>query len=118
MPKYLKGLPTPILVPASMYNMEIIVDSISITLPVKGKYSELYPDYNTNDSDDEFNCVTKNDDGVFVINFNSLVSLMFAESKYPRLEDGTFFPIGDISVDMNNNTLEILGAILKFEEVI
>ena len=116
MSNYIEGLPTPMLIPASMYKMKVVVDKIVVAVPIKGIFSELFPDYAT--TIDKFECVVDKGDGSLVVDFNVVVNLMFATSKYPNLDNDNFFPIGNVEINMEENLLTITGAILNFEEVL
>ena len=109
----IKGLPTTILIPASMYDLEVLESNIRLEVPIDGKFSEMYPDFDTNK--DEFMCVGLLEDNHSVfIDFHTVVDVLFAEAKYPRLDSDTFFSIGAIFIDNDNRKLIISGNILKF----
>ena len=109
----IKGLPAALFIPAAMYDMEVIVSDVSITIPAKGEYSKEFPDYITDKK--EFKCVLQGLNG-FYIDYNTVIEVLFASSQYPDMESNTFFSMSGIGFADSENTITIVGNILKFDD--
>lgn len=112
----IKGQPGLVILPAKMYEMKTIVSSHTFSIPMSGKFSELYPDFfeltNKNTDTDAFEVVFTHGDKDCVASV-AIVEVLFAAKKYPSLEDNQFFSISTVVVDKKNNLLHIIGSILE-----
>ena len=114
--KTFKAMPGLVLLPIHVYTLKTIVETYTISVPITGKFSELYPDF--------FELTKKNEDtDTFKLFFSAenlgyllpvdIVELLFATCSYPKLESDEIFSIGEIVIDENDSMLHITGAILK-----
>ncbi len=115
MAEKIKGLPVALMIPATMYDLIIIEKDINIDIPISGKYEELFPDFTT--EHDEFNCMgTLDDSDTVFVDMHTITNVLFASSKYPKLESDTFFTITAFLLNKETHTLTIVGSILKFDD--
>lgn len=112
----IKGQPGIVILPAKMYTMKTIVKSHVFSIPMVGKFSELYPDFyeltGKSTETDDFKVVF-DFDGKLCIASVAAVEVLFAAEKYPALEDNQVFSISDFVMDEKNNVLHITGAVLE-----
>lgn len=115
--KIFKGMPGLVLLPSHMYNLKIIVENCRFSVPISGKFSELYPDFfkvaEKNEDTDEFKVVLDTDFGKHLSSVD-LIEVLFADSKYPALEDNQVFAIIAISLNDSKNMLYITGTVFEF----
>lgn len=110
----IKGLPVAMFIPATMYDLEIIVPTVEITIPASGKYEDMFPDFSTDKI--SFNCIDTTVDQYITIDYNTVVEVCFAASKYPRMDSDTFLSVAYCIYDKELNTITLSGSILKFCE--
>jgi len=113
MEEKIQGLPTALMIPATMYDLVVIHENIRIDIPISGNYKELYPDFKTDN--DDFNCVgTLGDDDEVVIDMYTITNVLFAEVKYPKLDSDSFFSISALVLNKEEHTLTLIGNVMKF----
>lgn len=115
--KVFKGLPGLVLLPSHMYNLKTVVEKCNFSVPVSGRFSELYPDFfeatKKNEETDRFEVVLTGDTSRHILSV-SLVELLFASKAYPALEDNQVFAVGTLTIDDDNNVLYVAGTVLEF----
>jgi hypothetical protein len=111
-----KGQPGLVILPARTYTMKTIANSYTASIPISGKFSELYPDFfeltNKNEDTDVFESVFTNG-GRDCIASVSIVELLFAANKYPDLKENQIFSIRVIAIDKSNNLLHVTGSVFE-----
>ena len=109
-----KGMPGLVLLPSHMYKFEIVTNDCLLSVPISGKFSEMYPDFfkeaKKNETTDKFEVVSDKS-GIKYLFSTSLIEVLFADSKYPALENDEIFAIG--SMFLSEEILYINGAVLK-----
>jgi hypothetical protein len=104
------GTPTSVLLPARRYRFSVCPETYSITIPRSGNFksfdSKLFP------KDEEFEVLSYNEDqDKFFVNISGISKILFAASKYPKLEDTqAFAPIG---MFVAKDEVEIVGNIIE-----
>lgn len=99
------GTPTIALLPARNYYFKVY-GKHKITIPRKGTYHELAPDF-FSESDGEFNLL---DEKNAVMYLPALSKILFATAQYPDLKDGELF--APIALKFNADTVDIYGQII------
>lgn len=116
--KVFKGLPGLVLLPSHMYNLKIAVENYNFSVPVSGKFSEVYPDFyetaKKNKETDYFEVAVSTDAGVTHLLSVAMIELLFASKAYPDLKDNQVFAIGTITLDNDKNVLYVVGTVLEF----
>lgn len=103
------GLPTLCLLP--LRNAEFtVVEEIKITIPRKGKYSELSSEL-FKDEDGEFNLL---DEDVFYL--PAITKVLLATGNYPNLKGNQLFT--PAVVIFNDDSVEIQGSVLEIIKII
>jgi len=105
------GTPTMMLLPARNYKFKVYKEDHVINIPRKGTYVDFDDEQYTNE-DGEFDILTEKD-GEFVLYTPSITKVLFAASKYPKLDDGfafvvTAFVVKEDSVDVIGNLIEMM----------
>ena len=112
----IKGQPGMVILPARNYTMKTVISSHTFSIPILGKFSELYPDFselvNKSPETDVFETVFYVDDKNCVASV-AVVEVLFAAKEYPELADNQVFSIGSTIIDRKNNVLHITGAVLE-----
>lgn len=112
----IKGQPGLAILPARTYTMKNIVSSHTFSIPVVGKFSELYPDFfemtKKVPETDVFETVFYVDEKSCLASV-AVVEVLFAAKKYPDLKDNQIFSISTVVVDKKNNLLHIIGSVLE-----
>lgn len=115
----IKGQPGLVFLPSRQHSFKEVVASRVISIPMSGKFSELYPDFvelTKRDSDiDDFVTVLQKESRNQIMSVN-VIEVMFAAKKYPDLKDNQIFSISLINFDNKDNTLYIIGDVLEFVE--
>ena len=115
--KIFKGMPGLVLLPSHMYNLKTVVEKYSFSIPISGKFSELYPDFfkiaEKDEDTDEFKVVFDENNEKHLSSV-VLVEALFASSKYVALGDNQIFAIALISLSDTKNMLQITGSVLEF----
>jgi len=113
----IKGQPGFVILPVKQYEMKIVVSSYTFSIPILGKFSELYPDFfelaKKTSETDVFETVFYVDDKACVASVAAM-EVLFAAKKYPNLSDNQVFSIGSTVIDKKNNLLHIIGSVLEF----
>jgi hypothetical protein len=104
------GVPGTMLLPAREYKFKVFHGNVVITIPRKGAYIDLDPDFFT-DKDGSFHFLEK--DTFFL---PSLTKVLFACNKYPDLKDNQAFVIVGLRV-VDDVVIEIIGNVIEFLEV-
>ena len=110
------GTPTLLLLPPKRFSFLVDTQYHSFTIPRKGKYVDLDPNFFT-DKDGEFDILADvESDGVSrqVLYLPSITKVLFAVSKYPYLnDDEVFVPallvFEDDNVTISGNVLKMLS---------
>lgn len=112
----IKGQPGFVMLPAKQYEMKVVVSSHTFSIPILGKFSELYLDFfelaKKTPETDVFETVFYADDKSCVASV-AIIEVLFAAEKYPELSDNQVFSIGSIIIDKKNNLLHITGSVLE-----
>lgn len=101
------GVPSMVMMPARPYTFELNEGMFLITLPRKGKYVDLDPEFFDTNSG-EFNILDENN----TLFLPSIIKVLFACKKYPDLtDDQVFVPI---SLKFKNDEVDIIGQVVRF----
>ncbi|HLD90900.1 MAG TPA: hypothetical protein VI911_07810 [Patescibacteria group bacterium] len=100
------GTPTIALLPARNYYFKVY-GKHKITIPRKGSYYELAPDF-FSESDGEFNLL---DEKNAVMYLPAISKVLFATAQYPDLKEGELF--APIALKFNESTVDIYGQIIS-----
>ena len=121
--KFIKGQPGLVLLPARSYSLKQVVKPYIISIPISGKFSELYPDFvelieKHAHSDDFVVALQKESEArkEVILSSIAIIEILFAAKKYPALNDNQIFSIVSITFDSKDNILHIVGGILEFVE--
>jgi hypothetical protein len=112
----IKGQPGLVILPARGYTMKTVVSSHTFSIPIVGKFSELYPDF--------FELTKKSSEldlfeTVFYVDGNpclasiAIIEVLFAASLYPELKDNQIFSISSVVANKKTNLLHIIGSVLE-----
>ena len=105
------GTPTALMLPARNYKFKVFSETHTITVPVKGKYSDLAPDLFV-DKDDEFDFLQcSEEDESFTFFIPALSKVLFATGQYPDMKDSQAFT--PISVTVKGDEVEIVGNLIE-----
>jgi hypothetical protein len=111
-----KGQPGLVMLPARMYEMKTVVSSHTFSIPIAGKFSELYPDFFEMTKKvpemDVFETVFYVDEKSCLASV-AIVEVLFAAKKYPDLKDNQVFSISTVVADKKNNLLHIIGTVFE-----
>jgi len=117
--KIIKGQPGLVLLPSRLHSFKEVVASCVISIPMSGKFSELYPEFveltKRNSAIDDFVVVLQAENCNQLMSV-ALIEVMFASKQYPDLKDNQIFSVSLISFDNKDNTLHIVGDVLEFME--
>jgi hypothetical protein len=115
----IKGQPGLVLLPSRVHSFKEIVTSHVVSIPMSGKFSELYPDFveltKRNSDIDGFVTVLKKEECNQLMSV-AIIEVMFASKQYPDLKDSQIFSISLINFDNKTNTLHVMGDVLEFME--
>ena len=111
----IKGLPVALFIPATMYDLEVVVRDVVMRIPASGRYKEMYPDFEADK--DKFECLAITESGNMIIDYNTLTEVLFASTQYPKLDSDTFFSMTCVIYEKESNEVVIYGNIMKFENV-
>lgn len=116
-PPTFKGMPGLVFLPSHMYNFKTIAENCRFSVPLSGRFSEMYPDFfevaGKNEDTDTFKVVFDKGGGKHLSSVD-LIEALFADSKYPALEDNQIFAIVAISLSDTKERLYITGTVLEF----
>lgn len=112
-----KGMPGLVFLPSHMYNFKTVAENCHFSVPFSGKFSELYPDFfevaEKDKYTDDFEVVFDKDGGRHLSSVD-LIEALFADSKYPALDDNQIFAITTLSLSDTKKRLYITGTVLEF----
>lgn len=86
---YAKGVPSMVLLPAKNYVFKVNEDKFMATIPRKGKYHDLDPEFFPEDSG-EFNILDTKNGALYI---PSIIKVLFATKQYPDLKFNQFIAI-------------------------
>jgi hypothetical protein len=98
------AMPTLAMLPANNYKIHIGIDSFSMTVPCKGTYLELDPDF-FSEEDGKFAIFENN-----VLSVSTITKVLFGLKSYPDLADNQLFC--PIKFEIDKNTITITGRIV------
>ncbi len=101
------GTPTMVMMPARNYRFKIVKEEHKITIPRKGKYFDLDPEFFTEESG-EFNIF---DGRSKVLYMPAISKVLFGVKSYPDLESAQLF--APIALKFNKDNIEITGQVLE-----
>jgi len=105
------GIPTLALLPPKNYNFKVYESKYKFTIPLKGTYKELDPEFFSQE-EGSFEIVSKDKNTIHV---NEITKVLFAKHSYPDLKENQLFcPISFVVKDDN---LEIYGQVLNMINV-
>lgn len=100
------GTPTMVLLPARNYKFMVTEEEFVITIPKKGSYHDIDPDFFSED-EGEFNLY----DGRSKVMFIPAISkVLFAAKKYPSLEANQLF--APIALKFKKDKVDIIGQVI------
>lgn len=104
------GTPTSVLLPARRYRFSVCPDTYSITIPRSGKFEDF--DSKLFSKDDAFEVMAYDEEhDSYFVNLSVISKILFAASKYPKLEDThAFAPIGLV---ITKDSVEIVGNVIE-----
>jgi hypothetical protein len=112
----IKGQPGLAILPARNYTMRTVVSSHTFSIPIVGKFSELYPDFfeltKKLDELDLFETVFYVDDNPCLASI-AVIEVLFAAELYPELKDNQIFSISTFVANKKTNLLHIIGSVLE-----
>ena len=115
----IKGQPGLVFLPSRSHSFKEVVASCVISIPMSGKFSELYPEFveltKRNSDIDDFVTVLQEENRNQLMSV-AIIEVMFASKQYPDLKDNQIFSISLIRFDNETNTLHIVGDVLEFME--
>jgi hypothetical protein len=100
------GTPTMVLLPARNYRFEVSEEEFVITVPKKGSYHDVDPDF-FSEEEGEFNLY---DGRSKVMYIPAISKVLFATKKYPSLESNQLF--APIALKFKRDKVDIIGQIL------
>ena len=101
------GTPVMALFPARRYNFRVSKTEYTITIPRKGNYHEMAPDF-FKEQDGDF-MIFDEENAVFYL--PAITKVLFAADKYPALENNQLF--APIALLVNDETIDIVGQIVE-----
>ena len=105
------GTPTAVLLPARNYKFKVYQEDYVITIPRKGKYTDLDADMFSED-DGEFNFMSyDNSKKQHTIYIPALSKILFATSQYPQMADNQAFT--PIALIIKKDTVDIVGNLIE-----
>ena len=115
----IKGMPGMVLLPLRAYALKTLVSSYTFSIPMSGRFSELYPDFfesaGKTEETDCFSIVVDIEDNKQVLPVE-IMEIMFASGKYPELTSNQVFSIGNIIINDKDNVLQLNGTLFEFVE--
>lgn len=101
------GTPTMVMMPARNYRFKIIKDKHKITIPRKGKYVDLDPEFFKEDSE-KFDILDSKKNTLYI---PAISKVLFGVRCYPNLKPTQLF--APISLNFKKDKIEIVGQILE-----
>lgn len=100
------GTPTMVLLPARNYKFSVTEKEFTITIPKKGNYHDVDPDFFSED-DGDFNLY---DGRSKVMYIPAISKVLFAAKKYPVLDVNQLF--APIALKFKKDKVDIIGQII------
>jgi hypothetical protein len=100
------GTPSMILLPSANYKFNVSEETYKITLPRKGKYHEMDPEFFT-EEDGEYNLYDEESKIMFL---PAISKVLYAAKKYPDLKANQLF--APISLVFTEDEVEIYGQVI------
>ena len=118
--KKIIGIPGLVFLPLHVYDLEEINEQVTFSIPMVGKFSEMYPDFfelaNKNEDTDCFEIIIDSDNRPGVLSM-LLIEVMLASSSYPALEKNQVFSLSSLVLDYDENVLYITGGVLEINGI-
>ena len=108
------GVPSFVLFPAKNYKFKLSNENYTMTIPRRGSYHDLDPDFFPEESG-SFNIM---DDEKSILFTPAIVKVLFATKKYPALKFNQFFVPAIIKFDADEVTLigRVAEMLIQFDE--
>jgi hypothetical protein len=104
------GTPTAVMLPARRYKFSVSPEVFSISVPKKGKFKDY--DSKLFEKDGDFDVLIHVvDKDEYVVNISALSKVLFATTKYPKLEDNQAF--APIALIISKDNVEIVGNVIE-----
>jgi len=105
------GVPTMMMLPSRNYKFRVYTEDYIITIPRRGKYSDLDAEFFSED-DGKFSFLRQSKkEGGQVIYLPSLSKILFATKQYPKLKDNQAFVPNTLIV--KKDEVNIIGRIIE-----
>ena len=118
--KKIIGIPGLVFLPLHVYDLEEINEQVTFSIPMVGKFSEMYPEFfelaNKNEDTDCFEIIIDSDNRPGVLSM-LLIEVMLASSSYPALEKNQVFSLSSLVLDYDENVLYITGGVLEINGI-
>jgi hypothetical protein len=104
------GTPTSVLLPARRYRFSVSPEVYTMNIPRKGKFEDF--DKKLFENQGEFEVLTYDEEkDTYTVNLSIISKILFAASKYPKLEDTqAFAPVG---LFITKDNVEIVGNVIE-----
>lgn len=101
------GMPSIGFLPVRQYTFKVSTDSYKLTLPNKGTFKELDPEFFKDIQDESFEIFQDN-----VLQLSMLTKVLFAAKQYPELQASQVFC--PISIELAGDVVNVFGQVVEF----
>jgi hypothetical protein len=104
-----QGVPSMVLLPASVFRFTVDKEIYSIIIPKSGRYHDLAPGIFSEEDDREFNIYKEG-----LVDIPAVSKVLFAVKKYPALKDTQLF--APLYIHVREDDVEIIGQVIDVLE--